>query len=376
MLELKKGDFLDVLTAMKKDGKLAGYKGISLKECGVDSLPAPMVGGAARHITTLSMQGCRIDKDCVASIAAEFPSLTDIDLGGCGLTPDAITPLATLPLTALGLYQNELTALPEAFSAASCAFVGTLKALNLFNNKFRGVLPAGVAAFPALTELNVGSNRLIKVPAEAVAPLRHLSRLALHMQTLVMLPSLAPLVGLTVVQLNSNKLEAFPEFGPVHASLKEINLSSNIIATIPGDMFTAERFPQLETLEMMGNKVTVIPPQLARVVAMRKLNFTKNAVEVIPPELFSLPLLTTLMLEENVVRELPAEVGKAAGSLVNLLLAGNRIATVPAALAHCAKLTKVTIKGNPLDMSDATTKSTLAACEKIVKASGPAQRWA
>ena len=71
--------------------------------------------------------------------------------------------------------------------------------------------------------------------------------------------------------------------------------------SIPGEL------TRLTRLDLHGNKLNSIPPELSKLTNLTELNLNQNNLNSIPPELSNLTNLTKLGLCRNKIRFLPIE---------------------------------------------------------------------
>ena len=103
----------------------------------------------------------------------------------------------------------------------------------------------------------------------------------------------------------------------------------------------------LVKLDVANNKLSMLPPEVGLLVALRVLDVRNNKLEALPEELGACTALETLHAEQNQVAQLPESIGQLA-SLRTLNLRGNRLNTVPASLSKCRSLRTLDLRSNCL----------------------------
>jgi hypothetical protein len=126
--------------------------------------------------------------------------------------------------------------------------------------------------------------------------------------------------------------------------------------------FPAEIFELAETLEVLnltGNELRELPPDLGRLHQLRILFCSNNRFTRLPAVLGSCPKLTMIGFRANQIEVV--EDGALPARLQWLILTENRLARLPAALGNCRKLQKLMLSGNELT----GLPPEMAACENL-----------
>lgn len=189
------------------------------------------------------------------------------------------------------------------------------------------------------------------------------------MHTLEQLRSGA-LSGLRRVELtgaSTGGLRHFPtELFDLADTLEVLDLSGNQLSELPPDL---GRLHRLQALFCSGNPFTTLPPALgdcaelsqvgfrgcglvdvpeaALPTRLRWLTLTDNHISTLPPALFERPALQKLMLAGNRLQDLPHSVA-AAQRLELLRLSANGLRRLPPVLAELPRLAWLAWAGNPL----------------------------
>ncbi len=151
-----------------------------------------------------------------------------------------------------------------------------------------------------------------------------------------------------------------------YRQLESLNLSFNELKELP-------RIPYLNgvrDLDLSGNKLTAVPPELAQARSLHELDLRGNQlVHLGRPPWQGMPLLDTLDLGENQLTDLgdlkglerlitldlsdnqltrlPAEIGRLR-SLRHLDLSRNPLTTLPPEIGRLTRLEELTLDGTPL----------------------------
>jgi hypothetical protein len=187
----------------------------------------------------------------------------------------------------------------------------------------------------------------------------------MNMHTLEELRSGA-LAGTRRLDLSCGLHSLPPEVFDLADTLEVLNLSGNMLSSLPPDLARLKklkvifcsnnpfaRLPDVlgecEALQVVGFKACCIEdvPGAALPPALRWLILTDNAVATLPSELGQRPALQKLMLAGNRLRELPADLA-GARSLELMRLAANQLKQLPGWLTELPGLSWLALAGNPL----------------------------
>ena len=151
------------------------------------------------------------------------------------------------------------------------------------------------------------------------------------------------LAGLRRLDLAAGLTEFPREIFDFADTLEVLNLSGNQLRALPPDL---GRLHRLEVLFCSDNQFTAVPEVLGECPRLSMVGFKANKIRTLPAAALS-PTLRWLILTDNQLAALPPEIGRC-GQLQKLLLAGNRLRHLPAELAHCTRLELLRIAANEL----------------------------
>ncbi len=354
-------------------GQLAQLWKLELHHNRLTALPPEL--GRLLRLTHLSLAGNQL-----TALPPELGRLTQMHLlGVAGNQLTALPPeLGQLTqIVGLGVAGNRLTALPPELGQLS-----RLKALDAQDNLLTS-LPS-LAGLEQLRYLNLSGNQLTNVPPE-LPQLRHLSRLDLSdnrlmalppgsftqprslssktnpfLQTLVQMaqqweqgiPYVSPL---TMLDLSGNRLTTLPpELARLRLNL--LDLSDNQLTSLPPEIgrIRPPRLPNAllgtqprMTLDLSGNQLTDLPDALFQLNQLQELNLGGNPLGTVPPELGNLSTLETLGLSSILLTAQPPELGQLS-QLVSLDLSGNQLTILPPELEQASHLGHLNLSGNQL----------------------------
>ena len=142
----------------------------------------------------------------------------------------------------------------------------------------------------------------------------------------------------------SEGLTEFPtEIFELADSLEVLNLSGNALSALPPEL---PRLRKLRVLFCSDNQFTTVPEVLGQCAELSMVGFKANQIRTLPAAALP-PALRWLILTDNQLESLPAEVGNCR-RLQKLMLAGNRLTSLPDSLANCTQLELLRIAANQL----------------------------
>ncbi len=137
-------------------------------------------------------------------------------------------------------------------------------------------------------------------------------------------------------------LTTFPaEIYQLADSLEILDLSGNQLSTLPPDL---GRLHKLRILFASNNCFTELPEVLGQCPQLSMIGFKSNQIRHIPPAALG-RALRWLILTDNQLTELPEQIGQCR-QLQKLMLAGNRLQSLPDTLANCRNLELLRISAN------------------------------
>jgi len=127
-------------------------------------------------------------------------------------------------------------------------------------------------------------------------------------------------------------------------TLEELDLSGNALDTLPPEL---ARLQRLKVIFCSNNRFTRLPEVLGRCEALEMVGFKANQIDDVPAAALP-PRLRWLILTDNRIAALPDELGRRP-RLQKMALAGNRLHALPASMAACERLELLRISANQLD---------------------------
>lgn len=172
----------------------------------------------------------------------------------------------------------------------------------------------------------------------------HVQRLDLAMNRLAALPDLARLSALEELDLTGNALAALPPEVGALTGLRVLALNGNVLAALPAAI---GRLARLERLELNNNMLGALPPELGRLSSLEELCVSGNPLGALPPALGALRNLATLDASVCRLRALP-ETLTLATRVIDLNLSGNQLERLPDGIGRMTRLVTLNVQDNRL----------------------------
>lgn len=151
------------------------------------------------------------------------------------------------------------------------------------------------------------------------------------------------LAGARQLKLACGLTEFPPEIFDLADTLEVLDLSGNRLTSLPPDL---SRLRHLRILFGSGNPFTVLPEVLGECPRLEMVGFKSSRLHTVPAAALS-EHLRWLILTDNAIDVLPASIG-GCSNLQKLMLAGNRLRALPDEMAACANLELLRIAANRL----------------------------
>jgi len=113
------------------------------------------------------------------------------------------------------------------------------------------------------------------------------------------------------------------------------------------DQILAAFHAKLDTLELDGQNLTELPPEIGMLAELQVLSLSSNQLTSLPAEIGNLSKLVELAVDENCLTELPAQIGRLT-RLEILLLSHNKLRALPASIGDLVSLQALNLEHNEL----------------------------
>lgn len=150
--------------------------------------------------------------------------------------------------------------------------------------------------------------------------------------------------GVKRLRLSCGLEEVPKEVFDLADSLEILDLSGNLLSELPPDL---DRLHRLKVVFFSDNRFTELPTVLGKFKNLSMIGFKSNQIETIPESALP-PTTRWLILTNNRIAELPASIGQCR-QLQKVALAGNRLTSLPDEMAACNHLELLRISANQLN---------------------------
>lgn len=265
--------------------------------------------GILKKLTRLALNDNRIEK--ISSAIAGLQMLNWIDLTRNRLRELPMC-LHTLPITGLGLSENEFTEIPVCVLRMT-----SLRKFGFFSNRIRTVSPS-IANLVNLVKIDLSNNFINKLPDE-FCKLKNLTWLNLSNNCLVELPrKIGDLVNLEELGLGSNKLEYLPDISKL-TKLRILPVFKNKLKKV-----NVTNLKNIEKLDFSDNELTEFPYEVIYLKSLRYLNLKNNKIQSIDLELYGVVSNISLLdLSDNKMKYIPAKFFRIFSNLTTIRVSNN-----------------------------------------------------
>lgn len=196
-----------------------------------------------------------------------------------------------------------------------------------------------------LQRLYLASNQIREIDSSigSMIALTHLNLVRNRLHTLP--SSIGNLVNMQVLDLANNCLKKLPNtIGKLNKIIK-MNLDCNMLESLPGEVTEMN----CEELSINDNKLISLPMFIGRMSSLQVLLANDNCLKSLPANICSSPKLRTVHLSKNYIMELPKSISNIV-SLECLWLDFNKLASLPFGFHRLKNLKEdgLKLEGNPM----------------------------
>jgi len=288
---------------------------------------SPMTPRRSRHAFSCVIPPRIENNTSIKTLDISYNQLLDIDQ----FVQCPSIPIVNLlnQLQSLHLNGNLLT----EFSAECCKTLPGLKVLNLASNQLVS-FPYDILRHQNLETLDVSNNQIVRVDPERVVHTLSLIKLDMSANRLKEFPSWVgtSFPRLAKLVLRGNEIREIPNKSFGFRSIKEINLSHNVIVRVSANFFKSCLL--LEKIDLSHNVLETLPNFTPSTLSrLSQVKLAHNRLEecrpfYIPRSLLSIPSLQIVDLSDNRITQMPNPQMWTARGLKELSLARNRIKKV------------------------------------------------
>ena len=235
--------------------------------------------------------------------------LVDFSFNHLSVLPESLTNCVSL--VEILLRGNQLRELPYDFGN-----LVSLEILDVSENQLTE-LPRSCTNLLALKKLDISSNRLTRLDS-SFGSLFRLQELYAKKNLIERLEpqSLTPLVNLRHLDLCENRLKVFDQF-PVSNNIDSVLLGFNHLTVLAG----VEEATGLTVLDVQNNKLRELPSTIGRLSILKTLDVSNNDLSNLPNELAGLKSLVRLNIEGNPLRSIRQSVRSSGTEAIKKYLA-------------------------------------------------------
>ncbi len=307
-------------------------------------------------------------------------ALREVDIIGCGITsiPNSIRYLKGIEV--LNLRDNLLRGFPD-----SVASLSSLKVLELSHNsylydsdvydKIKGMkierldfsdsglfgIDEKIGDVKSLTDIDFSGNDIKSLP-------KSLSELSLrtvdlsenqHLDTGKVFKQLASQLHLESLSMEQCELSCISEDICTLKSLKQLNLSGNILKSLPQNIGNLTLLEDLNlgmvNIGFRMNLLTSLPASFSDLINLRRLDLSSNQLSILPNGMSNLTNLEYIDLKQNQLPDFPTTLTKCK-LLRYLNLNGNNLISIPEAVGDLSFLEELRLDNNFFNRFDKKIK--------------------
>jgi Leucine-rich repeat (LRR) protein len=280
---------------------------VDLSHNRIQSIPANLASQG--HLTILRMSNNLLTSLPGELFTLQTLKLVDFSFNHLSTLPESLTNCVSL--VEILLRNNQIRELPYDFGN----LVG-LEILDISENELTS-LPRSCTNLLTLKKLDVSSNHLTQFDS-TIGCLFRLQELYAKKNLIERLEpqSLIPLINLRLLDLRENRLTVFDQF-PASNNLDSVLLGYNRIIVLAG----IEQATGLTVLDVQNNKLKELPAGISRLNILKTLDVSNNDLGNLPNELAGLKSLVRLNIEGNPLRSIRQSVRSSGTEAIKKYLA-------------------------------------------------------
>ena len=226
-----------------------------------------------------------------------------------------------------------------------------LDTLDLHGNHLQ-LLPLGLRRLQYLTTLNLSKNRLGNESLDTITQIDSLRELRLADNALsgMLTPRLSNLKKLETLDITNNAITSLPPTSDEISNLRFLNVAGNRLSSLPFELLVS--LP-LVGIDAARNRLSgaLFPTCVSGLLELKSLDVAHNALtSVVEGGVIELPSLQSLNVTENKLAQMPEMWGWT--ELLTLMIAGNRLPSIPESLTSLQKLKTIDISRNDVKILD------------------------
>ncbi len=277
-LNLSQNKKLNIAVIFSQLSKIKSLESLAMVDCGIREISGSI--GTLKQLKHLNVSNNPLSK-----ISSEIGSLINLEEFLIGNTS--------------GVEKGELKTLPNELSSCKALKILDLRQLGLLE------IPSTFSQLSALEHIDLSWNLLSSFP-DFLIKLDKLKYLNLSRNRIGIFPTQLGRLGNSLETLifeanfygkYSEKINKIPQSITTLTKLRYLSLKDQVFEELPDNFWKS--FPQLETLNLNGALLQVLPPEIENLKSLKELNLRANELGFIPPQLANLSQLESLDVASN-----------------------------------------------------------------------------
>ncbi|XP_011689782.1 PREDICTED: leucine-rich repeat-containing protein 40-like [Wasmannia auropunctata] len=150
--------------------------------------------------------------------------------------------------------------------------------------------------------------------------------------------------SVTTVDLSRNRLSELPDKMSIIATVTDLKLTSNHLASLPE--WIGEKYTCLQVLDLSKNHLHSLPSSIGCLAYLRDIDLSFNRFTELPEAIYDVACLECLIANDNQIRKIDVPLLEKLKRLAVLNLTNNNIAHVPPELGNLKHLRNLLLSGN------------------------------
>ncbi|KAL8795184.1 MAG: hypothetical protein Q9195_002339 [Heterodermia aff. obscurata] len=224
------------------------------------------------HLTHLNLSKNRLTNECFNTVV-QISSLRELRLSDNSLDGAVLENLYKLEnLQVLDVHNNRINDMPDNLHN-----LRRLRVLNMAGNRLRSVPIESLCLLP-LVEVDFSRNRIgATLLPKGLEGFRRLQLLNVSSNALSCLTGddIISMPELQYLSVSDNRLQSLPDVSSCSA-LRTLIAANNVLFSLPKGL---ETLPSLRNLDLMGNNIKQLDPQIGTMNNLSMLNITNNPLQ-------------------------------------------------------------------------------------------------
>ncbi|KAL6255824.1 hypothetical protein P5V15_013067 [Pogonomyrmex californicus] len=150
--------------------------------------------------------------------------------------------------------------------------------------------------------------------------------------------------SVTIIDLSRNKFSELPDKMSIIATVTDLKLTSNHLASLPE--WIGEKYKYLQVLDISKNYLHSLPSSISCLKYLRDVDLSFNRFIELPESIYDVTSLESLIANDNLIAKIDVPLLEKLKRLAVLDLTNNNIAHVPPELGNLKNLRNLLLSGN------------------------------